>query len=328
MKKSEYVEKLRAQNRAHINNILKLIKDLNSEIDRLKNSKTLTDNICSKFGVECYSYNLVYEMDESKTKFIKDLESLIKIIQQISDRSSKNIDNDIQKLCGINDLLYTYEVQLNTINRNDLSDIEKLQLNAIKKEIYEKYMRIKAGIDRAKLKEKFDKLQKKNFLMDVIYDFFVIKDKKSMQRENLFVAIKGIDDCVLSYKAKSAPERDYRILDIIADIEIYLSENKKKTKYKEQFDEIIDIKNKIYETFSIDKKELKDAINEKYKSKYPMPIDKNIDKMKKKYQKTMEFLYKSGYIRSYQEVKYNSKMDLLIKKLELLSKNVEREISR
>ena len=328
MKKSEYIEKLRFENKTHINKILKSIKELNSKIDRLKSSKISTDNICNTFGIESYSYNLVNEMDESKTKFIKDLEMLIKIIQQVSSRNSRNIDSDIQNLEGINDLLYTYEVQLNTINKNDLSDIEKLQLNAIKKEIYEKYMRARAKIDRAKLKEKFDKLQKKNFLLDVIYDFFVIKDKKSMQKENLFIAIKGIDDCISSFEKNSVPERDYKILDIIADIEIYLMENKKKGKYKEQFDEIIDIKNKIYETFSIDKKELKCAMNEKYKSKYPMPLDKNMDKMKRKYQKTMEFLYKSGYIRSYQEVKYNSKMDVLIKKLELLSQNVEREISR
>ena len=59
-----------------------------------------------------------------------------------------------------------------------------------------------------------------------------------------------------------------------------------------------------------------------------MPVERNISKMRKKHEKAMEFLYRSGYIRTYDQVEYRSKMAILIDKIKLLSENVEREIKR
>lgn len=328
MTKGEYLEKLKTQNRNHISNLQILIKTMNFNIEKLKRSKELTDNIEKKFNVNSYNYNLVYEMIQSKTKFIKDLEELVRQIQKISARKSSNTGYDIQRMQSIGDLLYTYETQLNTINKNDLSNIENLQLNAIKKEIYEKFMRYRAEIDRAILMEKFEKMKNRNFLIDIVYNLFVLTEAKDLERENIFSAIKGIDDCVAGYSEAAEPTREYKIVDILADIEIYLDENKRAKKYKNQYEEILKIRDNIYSTFSIEKKELKKTILNKYKSKYPMPVEKNITKMKKKHQKTMEFLYKSGYVKSYEDVKYKSKMEILIKKIELLSEHVRRELER
>lgn len=328
MRKSEYLEKLKDENKNHINNIRILIKTLDYKIERLKQSKKITDDICNKFEINCYNYNLVYEMNESRVKFINDLDELIKKINDITSRNSRNIDYDIQKISSINDLLYTYEVQLNNINKNDLSDIEKLQLNAIKKEIYEKFMRIKCEIDRDILKQKYDKLQNRNVILKALDNFFVISDMINIQRENLFKAIKGIDDYNNSLVEKSEPTREYKIIDILADIEIYLCQNRNDKNHQEQIHKIIDINDKINSVFSIDKKELKKAISENYKSKLPMVLSKNIGKMKRKQKKIIEFLYKNGYARSFEERQYKSKMEVLIKKLKLLSDNVEREINR
>lgn len=328
MRKSEYLEKLKDENKNHINNIRILIKTLDYKIERLKQSKKITDDICNKFEINCYNYNLVYEMNESRVKFINDLDELIKKINDITSRNSRNIDYDIQKISSINDLLYTYEVQLNNINKNDLSDIEKLQLNAIKKEIYEKFMRIKCEIDRDILKQKYDKLQNRNVILKALDNFFVISDRVNMQRENLFKAIKGIDDYKNSLVEKSEPAREYKIIYILADIELYLSQNRSDKNHQEQIQKIIDIKDKINSVFSIDKKELKKSISESNKSRLPMVLSKNIGKMKRKQKKIIEFLYKNGYTKSIEAKQYKSKMDILIKKLKLLSDNVEREINR
>lgn len=328
MTKGEYLEKLNSQNRDRISNLQILIKTMNFNIEKLKKSKALTDNIEKNFDVHSYNYNLVYEMIESKKKFTKDLEELIRQIKKISTRKSRDIDYDIQRMQSIGDLLYTYETQLNTINKDDLSNIEDLQLNAIKKEIYEKFMRCRAEIDRLILMEKFEKMQNRNFLIEMVYNLFVLTEAKDLEKENIFFAIKGIDDCVTSYNEASEPTREYKIIEILADIEIYLDENKRAKKYKKQYDEILKIRDNMYNTFSTEKKELKKIISDKYKSKYPMPIEKNITKMKKRHQKTMEFLYKSGYIKSYEDVKYKSTMEILIKKIELLSEHVKRELER
>lgn len=328
MDKNEYLVKLQNENKKHIHNIALLIKTLDFKIDGLKQSKKKTDRICERFDIVCYNYNLVYEMEETKEKFIKDLEELTKKIEAIVERKSRNVDYDIQNVSSINDLLDTYEVQLNAINKNDLSNIESLQLNAIKKEIYEKYMRIRAEIDGNILKEKYDKMQNRNSILKALDEFFVLTEMRGKQKENLFVAIQGIDDCKSKFKEGSEPNREYKIIDILADIDIYLGENKKARKYKEPYNKLLEIREKISSTFSVERSELKSVISEKYKSRFPMPVERNISKMRRKHEKAMEFLYRSGYIKTYDQVEYRSKMAILIDKMKLLSENVEREINR
>lgn len=328
MEKNEYLLKLQNENKNHISNIALLIKALDYKIEGLKQSKKKTNRICERFDIVPYNYNLVYEMEETKEKFIKDLKDLMRRIEKIVSRKSRNVDYDIQRVASINDLLDTYEVQLRTINRNDLSNIEGLQLNAIKKEIYEKYMKIRAEIDRSILKEKYDRMQNRCSILKALDEFFVLTEIRGKQKENLFVAIQGIDDCKSKFKEGSEPNREYKIIDVLAEIDIYFSENKKARKYKEQYNKLCELREKIGETFSINKNELRNVINEKYKSKFPMPVEKFMSKMKRKHQKSMEFLYRSGYIKTYEQVEYRAKMAILIDKIKLLSENVEREINR
>lgn len=328
MNKDEYLAKLQNENKNHINNIELLIKTLDFKIEGLKQSKKKTDRICERFNIVPYNYNLIYEMEETKEKFIKDLEVLMRRISEIIARKSRNVDYDIQRVSSINDLLDTYEVQLNAINKNDLSNIDNLQLNAIKKEIYEKYMKTRAEIDKNILKEKYDKIQNRSTILRALDEFFVLTEIRGKQKENLFVAIQGIDDCKAKFKEGSEPNREYKIIDILAEIDIYFNENRKIKKYKDLYNKLYELREKIGETFSIDKTELKCVINEKYKSKFPMPVEKYMSKMKRKHQKSMEFLYKSGYIKTYEQVEYKSKMTILIDKIKLLSENVEREINK
>ena len=328
MDKNEYLVKLQNENKKHIHNIALLIKTLDFKIDNLKQSKKKTDRICERFDIVCYNYNLVYEMEETKEKFIKDLKELTRKIEAIVRRKSRNVDYDIQNVSSINDLLDTYEVQLNAINKNDLKNIESLQLNSIKKEIYEKYMRIRSDIDRSILKEKYDKMQNRNSILKAFDNFFVLTEMRGKQKENLFVAIQGIDDCLSKFQEGSEPNREYKIIDILADIDIYFNENKKARKYRNQYNRLYELREKIAETFSIDKIELKSVIAERYKSRFPMPVEKNVNKMTKKHEKAVEFLYRSGYIKTYDQVEYRSKMAILIDKMKLLSENVEREINK
>jgi len=328
MDKNEYLTKLQNENKNHINNISLLIKTLDFKIEELKKSKKKTDRICERFDVVCYNYNLVYEMQEIKEDFISALKKLIDRIEEIVNKKSRNIDYDIQNVSSINDLLDTYEVQLNSINKNDLSNIENLQLNAVKKEIYEKYMRIRAEIDRNILKEKYDKMQNRNSILKAFDEFFVLTEMRGKQKENLFIAIQGIDDCKSKFIEGSEPTREYKILDILADMDIYMATNRKARKYVESYKKLRNIREQICSTFSVDNSSLKSAINEMYKSRLPMPVEKNMGKMKRKSEKAMEFLYRSGYIKTYENVEYKSKMVILIEKIKMLCEKVEREINK
>lgn len=328
MKKSDYLQKLQYDNKKYINNIYLLMKTLEFKIAELKKSKEKTDKMCRNFDISCYNYNLVNEMQETKQEFIKRLNTLTKVIEEIVTRKSRNTDYDIQKITSINDLLVAYEVQLNSINKIDLSNIEVLQMNAIKKEIHEKYMRYKAEIDKKILTEKYDKMQNRNALLRAMDDFFLLNEKRSVQKENLFMAIQGIDDYRFKLKEASIPDREYKIVDILAEIEVYLNENKQAKKYKELYNNLTGLREMIKDTFSIDRLELKKAIGNVYKSKLPMPVEKNMNRMIKMQKKAMEFLYKSGYTKTYSQTVYKSRMTMLIEKIKLLSDNVQSQIDK
>ena len=328
MRRSEYLEKLQTKTKQYISNILNLIKNFDYKIDNLEKSKQKTDNIIEKFEIQCFNYNLVEEMKVSREKLKQDFKNITEQVEIYLVNDFYQEDDYIKKFNSINDLLYNYEVQINSIIKDDLSDIEKLQMNAIKKGIFDKYMLIKAEIDRDKMKVKFDKLQNRGAIGKAFDKFFAREDIIEGKKDNLFVAIKGIDDFKDSIIKTEEPSREYRIIDIIADIEIFINDNISYKKYKNQIKEIIKIRDQINNTFSIEKSNLKKAISEKYNSRLPMIIYKGMTKLRKERYKILEFLNKSGYSEQKQEITYESKLNLIIKKLNILSENMKKQTYR
>lgn len=328
MRRSENLEKAQTKTKQYISNILNLIKNLNYKIDELEKSKQRTDNIISKFEIQCFNYNLVEEMKLSRDQLKKDFENVAEQVEIYLVNDFYQEDDYIKKFNTINDLLYNYEVQINSIIKDDLSDIEKLQMNAIKKGIFDKYMLIKAEIDRDKIKIKFDKLQNRGAIGKAFDRFFDREDVIEGKKENLFVAIKGIDDFKSSIIQTEEPSREYKIIDIMADIEIFINDNIGYKKYRSQLKEIVKIKEQINSTFSIEKSSLKKAISEKYNSRLPMIISKGMTRLRKERYKILEFLNKSGYSEEKEEITYESKMNLIIKKLNILSENMKKQTYR
>lgn len=328
MRKSEYLQKAQMKTKQYMNNIFNLIKNLNYKIENLEKSKAMTDNIIEKFQIQCYNYNLVEEMKISRDKLKNDFDNIVKKVEIYLVNDFYQEEDYIIKFNSINDSLYTYEVQIKNILKDDLSEIEKLQMNAIKKGIYDKYMLIKAEIDRDKIKIKFDKLQNRNAITKAFDKFFFREDIIEGKKDNLFVAIREIDNFKLNVIQTEEPSREYKIIDILADIEIFINDNISFKKYKEQVKEIIKIKEQINNTFSIEKSELKKAINEKHKSRLPMVISKSMTKLRKERYKILEFLNRSGYSEQKQDVFYESKMSLIIRKLNILSENMKKQICK
>ena len=124
------------------------------------------------------------------------------------------------------------------------------------------------------------------------------------------------------------PTRDYKIVDILADMEIFIKENAKDVKYRPKLNDIIELYNKINSTFSVNSEDMKKAIAEKYQSRLPVVIDKKMNKLKRERQKILQFLNRSGYNETLIEVKSEPKMKILIKKLNILSQNIEKELDR
>ena len=328
MNKIEYYEKLRMNINDNIANISKLLRDINYKIKELEKSKQKTDALKEKFEIECYNYNYVDEMKDSRNRLAKDFSIIIKNAKKYVHSQPTQVDIYIDRLNNINDKLCKNLIEIKSIVKDDLSDIENLQINSIKKSIYGKYMIIKSEIDKDKIQNKFNKIQNRNPIMKIIDKFLCREDIVDQKKENLFETIKGINESMQNIINTEEPAREYKIIDILADMEIFVKENVKDSSYTSKLNEIVDLSNKIESTFSVDKQELKRVINEKHKSRLPVALDKKMSKSRKERLNIIQFLTKNGYNEVPVTVKNEPKMKLLINKLNKLSVDIEKQLNK
>ena len=230
----------------------------------------------------------------------------------------------INKIKNINDVLKNTEIQLKNVEKEDFTTIEKLQINAIKKGIYDKFMLEKSEIDRAKFKKKFDKIQNRGAIAKALDVFLEREDIVDMKKENMFFAIKEIDETRNNIDETEEPKKEYKIIEILAEIEIFLRENYN-GRNKRKLSQIYKIRDNIYSVFSIDSKELKNEIIEKQKSRLPVKINKRIIGVRKEREKIITFLNQNGYVLKDENITFNSNLQNIIKKINLISKAINTE---
>ena len=320
MNKIEILDQEKLKSKVLLNNISNCLKNINYKIDELLKFKNQQENIIQKFEIKCFNYNIVDKMVESKDEFSKNIEQIIlelKSLDIISD--SYSLDFNINKIKNINEVLKNTEVQLKNIEKEDFSTIEKLQMNAIKKGIYDKFMLEKSEIDRAKFKKKFDKIQNRGAIAKAIDVFFEREDIVDMKKENMFFAIKEIDEARNNIDETEEPKKEYKIIEILAEVEIFLRENYN-GRNRRKLSKIYKIRDNIYNVFSIDSKELKNEIMEKQKSRLPVKINKRIIGVRKEREKIITFLNQNGYVLKDENVTFNSNLQNIIEKINSISK--------
>lgn len=324
MKKLEYFENEKNKSQKFIINISKSLEKISPKIYELGKLKNKTDNLINSFEIECFNYNLVNEMIESRNRLKKSVDKVSKEIKSTKIQNEIELDFSIKKIDYINDILGNSETQLKVINRENFKEIQKLQMNAIKKGIYDKFMLIKSEIDRDKIKNKFDKIQNKNLIGKAFDRFFEREENVDMKKENLFMLIHQIDETRENILKNKEPQKEYNIVEILAEINIFLNENGNDHKHKYQIHQIEELRNKIIYAFSIDKIQLKKVMINKQGSRLPVAINKSMNKMQKERQKSIAFLTKNGYIENKVETNIISKMGIIIKKLNIISQNIEK----
>lgn len=324
MKKLEYFENEKNKSKKFIINISKSLEKINTKIYELGKLKNKTDNIVNSFEIECFNYNLVNEMIESKNRLEKNMDDVSKEIESTEIKNEAELNYSIKKIDYMNDILDNSETQLKVINKENFKEIQKLQMNAIKKGIYDKFMLIKSEIDRDRIKNEFDKIQNKSPIGKAFDRFFEREEKVDMKKENLFMLIHQIDETRENILKNKEPQKEYNILEILAEINIFLKENGNDHKYKYQICQIEELRNKIIYTFSIDKIQLKNVIINKQELRLPVVINKTMNRMQKERQKSIAFLTKNGYIENKVETNSISKMGSIIKKMNCISQNIEK----
>lgn len=325
MNRIEILDQEKLKSKVLLNNISNCLKNINYKIDELLKFKNQQENIIQKFEIKCFNYNLVDKMLESKEEFSKNIEQIIlelKSLDIINDDYS--LDFNINKIRNINDILRNTEIQLKNIEKEDFSTVEKLQMNAIKKGIYDKFMLEKSEIDRAKFKKKFDKIQNRSTIAKAIDVFFEREDIVDMKKENMFFAIKEIDEARNNIDETEEPKKEYKIIEILAEVEIFLRENYN-GRNRKKLKKIYQIRDNIYNVFSIDNKELKKEIIEKQKSRLPVKINKKIIGVRKEREKIITFLNQNGYVLKNENITFSSNLQNIIEKINLISKTISTE---
>lgn len=312
-----------------VSNISNLLKQTEWKIAELEKANKRADSIVQKFNIQCYRYNLVNEMNISKARAEQNIRALIDKLNNLIINFKDSPEKSIQKINYINELLESSEIQLRSIEKEQIGDISAMQLNAIKKGIYNKYMLLKSEIDRDIIKTKFDKMQNRSGIKRWFDRFFDVEEEVERRRETLFMQIKEIDRARDSIERNTEPTKKYNVVDILADIEVFFMDCEiPYSKYKVQLNQIKDIRNKINETFSIDQKALKKAVIEKRQSKLPVKVSNKLNKLIKEREKAIAFLNKSGYIIPEEEGQPTAKpnMNNIIKRLENISNSIERAL--
>ena len=325
MNKIEILNQEKLKSKVLLNNISNCLNNINYKIDELLKFKNQQENIIQKFEIKCFNYNIVDKMVESKEEFSKKIEQIILEIKSLDIiNDSYSLDFNINKIKNINDVLKNTEVQLKNIEKEDFSTVEKLQMNAIKKGIYDKFMLEKSEIDRAKFKKKFGKIQNRGAIAKAIDVFFEREDIVDMKKENMFFAIKEIDEARNNIDETEEPKKEYKIIEILAEVEIFLRENYN-GRNRRKLSKIYKIRDNIYNIFSIDSKELKNEIIEKQKSRLPVKINKRIIGVRKEREKIITFLNQNGYVLKDENVTFNSNLQNIIEKINSISNLINTE---
>ena len=325
MKKLEFLESERFRSKQFISEISESLKNIDPKIRALKKSKQKTDALIKKFDIQCYNYNLVDEMLDSRNRLVKDFEKILKQTRITKTVTQKELNLCIKKICYVNELLDNYKTQLNIIKKENLDDIEALQMNAIKKGIYNKFMLIKSDIDRSKVRKKFDKMQSNTKLIKVLEFFWGKIESYDVKKENLFFIIHSIDETRDCIQKNTAPDREYKIIEIMADIKLFLRQYSNWGKYTDKINELVVLRNNIEDTFSIDRKKLKAEMSNKQKSNLPVVVNKKMNKALKERYKIISYLNQNGYIIPSNGVYFgNSNMGNVIKRMNVISQNIER----
>lgn len=328
MSNKGYCEIDKFKSKQIVSNISKSLKQLQWKILELDKSKRKTDSLIQKFGIKCYKYNLVEDMSNSKERVENNIRVIIDKLNALTVNPKDISEKTMQKIYYIDDILKSSEVSLKGIDKEQINDIEALQMNAVKKGIYDKFMMLKSSIDRDIIMKKFDKVQNRSSIKKWFDRFFDIEDEIEGRRENLFMQIQEIDRTRARIWDNSMPNKEYRIVDILADIELFLMDNGiQYAKYKMEISQIKELRANINNTFSIDIGALKKAVVEKRQSRLPARVDKNLSKLTKERQKAIEFLNKNGYIvESEQGEQYitQSRMKNIIGRIDYISEGIER----
>ena len=321
MDKFKYYKNEEQKYKKIINNIYILIKQLDFKIEDLKKSKQKTDNIIKKFKINCYNYNLVPIMIETRNELYYNFFKIVKKGAEL--QSNPDIDVKIKRINCINELLETTLIQLKEINNQNVSEVERLQLNAIKKGIYDKFMITKSEIDRARIKKSFDKIQNRGIISKAIDKFFQTEEDTDRKKENLFFAIHEIDNMRAQIINNEEPKKDYKIIEIMAEIQLFIRENENEKEYIEKLEIIKELKEKIIETFSIEKSKLKFEIKKLETTKLPVKVNKKMNKALREKQQIIAFLTKNGYSQHASEIKFESNLEKVINKLDIISNNLK-----
>lgn len=319
--KKDY-KKEKIKSRVLLNSISNCLKNIDVKISELEKLKIKQENIINIFDIDCYNYNLVDKLKQSKQDVEYNVNQIMYNLKYI--RVNRSLSESISKIKNINETLRNTDIQIKEVEKEDFTDVEKLQMNSIKKAIYDKFVIEKAKIDKEKFTKKYNKVLNRNFILKALDTFFEFEDIVEMKKDDLFLAIHEIDNTVNRINENEKPKKEYKIIEILADIELFLRENYN-GRNKKKLKNIFNLRSNIYNVFYINKNELKQELAKKQQSKLPVKISRWTLGIRKEHEKILIFLNQNGYVPQNYNMEFNTNLVNIIGKLNFISDNIIKE---
>lgn len=301
------------------------------------------DEIEYKLKLNCYKYlNNPEELEKINDNYYEKIQKWL--ISKLNEYSSSSLQNDIIEKNEIEDLRKKYEnnVKLsqdvkivsnkitdvyNIIELKDFENFEKMQLNALKKGIFDKYYLIKAQIHNKQLDEEYRKIEQKSVIKKVA-DFIdgnnnINKKKKKKIKE----VIKSVDNKIHYIKSNNEPNEDeeYDLEKLVAKMEVFCVEGlcdvDFSKKYLFEIHRIMTLNKGVKKLFDIDrnqvdkiKEEIKNLNLEKKANQEMNKKRKNkkVEQIKEFNQQKDEFKIENDYLET-ENVNYDFKYNLQVK---------------
>ncbi len=235
--------------------------------------------LANDLGIECFTYiKSPKDLDNSQQGFSEQMQDLITRIRQ-------DIENEHYgfECCGVysefSSYLRSIAYELSLANSQYLQEFKQKQLNALLQAISIKFTSLRAKCELASLETEHSEIENRGKIRR-LWDKITGQDAKKKKRQSFLEERIKLVKKVIEINAKGLiqePTKQFSVEEILADIEIFLSQQTEIPETKDLLEQIKQFKQSIeaIELLGIDPEKVKQIINDKKAKQYPSVKEKD-----------------------------------------------------
>lgn len=291
---------------------------IQSKLIKLKQKQEVFAKFTLKTGVDYKEYSKSEETIESVNilmdRIVK-IKTSIKAIPEEYKEENEYLSN-ISKLTILEKIGSDINQKLNTIIDINMRNLDAIEISTLKKSIYLKIEENKSVVNLSKVENERERLLNRSMFLKIIDQFTGRAEVNRITLEQLDIKEKSIKEKLNYIKAEF--RASYSIHHMMAQLEIFLEENKDDDNYIKEYENMQQIKKSILEIFKVEKEKVEKEKENILGSSLPVALKtkKGMSREEKVIASAVSWLNKYGYINSNHQSEDISKVtskDALIK---------------